>query len=117
MMFPEVPESQVPKKPKNIKTIKEKTMVDVTYGRGLSALWKYIYALPGIVTSLIIFIYYKPPLNIIGVVCGFSITTYLIFFAYRRKLVQKSASLRVFSVFIILYTFFGLFLWLMLFAR
>ena len=116
MMFPEVPESQVPKKPKNIKTIKEKTMVDVTYGRGIAALWKYIGPL-GIVTSLIIFIYYKPPLNIIGVGYGFPITTYLTFFAYRRKLVQKSAFLRVFYVFIILYTFFGPFLWLMLFAR
>jgi hypothetical protein len=116
MMFPEVPESQVPKKPKNVKMIKEKTLVNTTYGRGVTGFWKYTGPL-GIVVSLIIFLYYNAPLNIIGIGYGFPITAYLTFFAYRRKLVQKSPFLRVFSAFIVLYAFFGPFLWLMLLAR
>lgn len=45
-VFPEVPASEVPKKPKNIKKIKERQFVQTSYGKGyykfillLAALW------------------------------------------------------------------------------
>jgi len=116
MGFLEVPENQVPKKPKDIKTIKERRLVDVTYGRGMAGLWKYAGPF-GIVASLLVFFFYKSPLNIFGIGYGLPITALLTFYAYRRKIFQKSAFLRVLSILIILYAFLGPYLWLMIFAN
>lgn len=42
MVFPEVPESQVPKKPKNIKEIKDIEFMQTSYGRGYFKYLVYI---------------------------------------------------------------------------
>ncbi len=53
-VFPEVLESEVPKKPKKIEDIKDRTLIEPTFGKGYSKYFKYI-VLPFLIIFAILF--------------------------------------------------------------
>lgn len=110
IMFPQVPASQVPKKPKNPDDVKGRTLVDITFGRGETGLWK-IFGPLGIIFSFLIYFYSSYPYNMIwGIVYLLPISVYTTLYAYQTKIFQESGLLRAIGIFVVLYAFVGFYL-------
>ena len=80
VLFPEVLVDELPE-PEDIKRIKKDyPVMNITYGRGIFALLKYLAPL-GFVFSLAMYFTYGQPYGILGVV----VYSYLILYAYCRR--------------------------------
>lgn len=112
IMFPQVPKSRVPKKPKNIKDIKEKrTLVDTSYGRGLTATFKIFVPMVLIMSITYYFAFLKTIENnwfsLFLMMWVIPTAIFLTFFSYRKNFFLKNKKLRLFAAFFIFYTYVG----------
>jgi hypothetical protein len=124
ILFPEDPESRIPRKvkgpgnqtPKKVDgpgKIRKGDSINIEYGRMASNFWK-ISALIALLISFLYTTFAAAPYHLLGIGYLLPLTAYLTFFAYWREYVLKSKSLRMLSAFMILYMIFGAFIWLMI---
>ncbi len=105
-LFPEVPIDKVPK-PKDLKKIKGRyETVNITYGRGITGLWKYLGPI-GIFLSIMMYFSYPAPYNILSIIYPLPILLYLTFYGFGKKYFEKYILLRIGLLFMILYAIFG----------
>ncbi len=105
-LFPEVPPEKIPE-PKSLKKLaKDYPMVDTSYGRGFSGVLGYIAPI-GIAASILFLLFSRPPENLLGLVYGLPISVYFTLYARKREYFSKHGKLRLLGAFLVLYLFFG----------
>ncbi len=114
MIFPEVPESKV-QKPKDLKDVEKRTLVDVGYGQGVTHFWWKIVGPIGLVLN--IYMYLINPFNLSetflsSVILFYSLplAVFIMSYAYGRNYFEKYNVLRILGVIMLLYGVVGYYL-------
>ncbi len=110
--FPRGPENIAPKKPKDPDEVKDKTLVDTTYGRGIIPFWKVagrlagpLFIALGIMVALMGYWAF-----FLGISFIIPIGLVLTLFSYKNDFMERRI-LRALAVLIILYIFLGVYFW------
>ena len=111
MVFPEVPESEVPKTPTPLKHVKERTLVDTTYGQGEVGILGIMGPLL-IVSSLLSFLFGTEPFKIPALFFLLPSGIIFTFLPHGRRLIEENKLVRILCFAMMVYTLFGPLFWL-----
>ncbi len=102
MVFPEVPENKVPKNPKPLKYVKERTLVDTTFGRGEFGILHLISPLL-IISGLLSFFFGTETIKIQALLILLPSGIFFTFLPYGRRLIEEHKLVRAICIALMVY--------------
>ena len=115
-LFPKVRADQIPK-PKDLSKIKRNyPLANLTYGRGVSGMWKFFGPL-GTLLSLILLFMIPYPVNLFDLFWGMPVFIFITLYSFYRKYFETYKTLKIIGIIMIIYAFVGPYFWVLLLLK